>query len=103
MTNTTFLAPTKRAIEMRIKLECKRNPIFDYLPKEAKDRFVAMSEAIYKLLNDLEGFPQDEVDAVLDSEEFWTAMSCSVKVSNPAMMTTPIMKAVRNVIADLCA
>ena len=103
MTNTTFLAPTKRAIEMRIKLECKRNPIFDSLPPEAKERMLHMVEPIYKMLGDLEGFPQNVIDEIISSEEFWTAMSCSVKVSNPAMMTTPIMKAVRNVIADLCA
>lgn len=102
MVNKTFISPTKLAVEMRIKAEMKRNPIFETADVEVKNRILAMTEPVYKMLSELEGCPQEVVDEILKSEEFWAAMSCSMKVSNTAK-TGDVMKATRNIITDLCA
>ena len=101
-TSTSFLAPTLRAVEMRIKAEVKRNPLFETADAEIKNRAIAMAEPIFKMLSDLEGYPQETVDAIISSEEFWSAMSCSIKVNNTAT-ASGILTAIRNIIADLCA
>lgn len=102
MVNKTFLAPTQIAVEMRIKAEMKRNPIFETADAEIKNRILAMAEPVYKMLSELEGSPQEVVDEIIGSESFWAAMSCSMKVSNTDK-TGDIMRATRNIITDLCA
>lgn len=101
MTNTKFLAPTKLAVEMRIKAELKRNPDFENISTECKQRLVASAQGIHILLSKLEGLPQEQVDAIVLSEEFWTCLS-SVAMPHPAEGAATV-KFLRNIITDLCA
>lgn len=99
-TNTTFIAPTKMAIELRFKAELKRNPAFEYMPTETKQRFLLVSNNLHEMFETLEGMPQAEVDAIINSDQFWNAMTVAV---NNTADHAPIMQAIKNIITDLCA
>lgn len=99
-TNATFLAPTKKAVELRFKAELKRNPFFERIPSETKERFLLVSNNLCEMLETLEGLPQAEVDEIVNSDQFWNAMTVAV---NNTADHAPIVKAIRNIITDLCA
>lgn len=99
-TNTTFIAPTKMAIELRFKAELKRNPAFEDMPTETKQRFLLVSNNLTEMFETLEGLPQAEVDAIINSDQFWNAMTVAV---NNTADHAPIMQAIKNIITDLCA
>lgn len=90
------------AVDMRVKKELKRSPVFETWSTEDKNRFLAIVNPLHQTLAQFDGFPQNVVDAVVESDEFWTAISCSIPMSSTTVCES-LMTPLRNIITDLCA
>ena len=96
-----FYAPTRMAVELRLKSELKRS-VVSFSAAE-KLRIIQLAQPLYEALKELEnlGLSQAEVFKITNSEEFWSAMT-RIPMSS-TVSSAIIIKPIRNVIADLCA
>ena len=99
-TTTTFLAPTLRAVEMRMRAELKRNPAFEGASAESKERIMSKAPSMHSLLQKLEGCPQSTVDSLIQSPKFWEILSLAADGTKAGEVTIEFF---RNVFTDLCA
>lgn len=99
-TTSTFLAPTLRAVEMRMRAELKRNPAFESASAEDKERIMRTAPSMHALLQKLEGAQQSAVDSLIMSPSFWEALSLAVDGTEAGEVTVEFF---RNVFTDLCA
>lgn len=97
---TTFLAPTLRAVEMRMKKELKRNPYFEGASSEDKQRIISKAPSMYELLKKLDGCPQSAVDSLIQNQKFWEILDLATDNSKAGEATISFFK---NVFTDLCA
>lgn len=97
---TTFLAPTLRAVEMRMRAELKRNPYFEGASAEDKQRIMRTAPSMHALLQKLEGAQQSAVDSLIQSPNFWEALSLAADGTEAGEATISFF---RNVFTDLCA
>lgn len=99
-TTTSFLAPTLRAVEMRMQKELKRNPAFEGATAEDKQRIMSKAPSMFALLKKLEGCPQTAVDSLIMNPKFWDALSLAADGTKAGEATVSFF---RNVFTDLCA
>lgn len=99
-TNDMFLVPTKTAVELRFKAELKRNPVFENMPSETKERFFLISRDLSNMFEMFDGMTQAGVNEIINSDPFWSAIG--IALTDPKEHA-PIVKAIRNIITDLCA
>ena len=102
VTGGIFVVPTRRAVDIRVHQEVQISPVFRGMSLDDKNRFMKIVDPLYQMLTQFEGFPQEVIDAVIESDEFWAAISCNIPMSSTTACDS-VMAPLRHIITDLCA